>query len=107
MEFLPEKQRDARNIARYYAGQLAIRAFADEVRRHDPSRPISSGCAGPRASQFHQATTPPCQGTPWAADSFEQTATAASWTAPGPRGPPFDPLLRQGFCGLRCGQGAP
>jgi len=84
MEFLPEKQRDARNIARYYVGRLAIRAFAEEVRRHDPSRPISSGCSSPRPSQFHLATTAPGQGSPWAADSFEQTATAASWTAPAP-----------------------
>jgi hypothetical protein len=84
MEFLPEKQRDARNIARYYVGRLAIRAFADEVRRHDPSRPISSGCSSPRPSQFHLATTAPGQGSPWAADSFAQTATAASWTAPAP-----------------------
>lgn len=83
MDFLPEGRKDARNIARFYVGRLAIRSFGLTVRELDPVRPISSGCSRPRPSQFHQSTQPP-NGDVWGKDNPEENTLAAAWSAPDP-----------------------
>jgi len=83
MEFLPEGRKDARNVARFYVGRVAIRSFGQTVRSLDAVRPISSGCSRPRPSQFHQSTQPP-GGDVWGKDSPEQNTIAAGWSAPDP-----------------------
>ena len=81
---LPEGRKDNRNIVRSYTGILAERAFAEEVRKYDATRPISSGSSEPRGSQFRIAAVPLKQGEKWGFDTPEQTLEALRWTVPGP-----------------------
>lgn len=46
--------RSERDDLTHDALAVAVRAFAHEVRRHDPRRPISSGHSAPRPSAWHQ-----------------------------------------------------
>lgn len=59
--------------------QTALRTFATEVRRHDPSRLIISGNATPRESAWHQARE-----KSWTKDSPEQFAEALLAENPAP-----------------------
>ena len=81
---LPDGRKDNRNIVRSYTGMLAERAFAQEVRKWDPVRPISPGTSEPRSSQFHIAAIPLKPGEKWGSDTPEQTLEAVRWTAPAP-----------------------
>lgn len=81
---LPDNRKDNRNIVRSYMGTLAERTFAREVRSLDPTRPISSGAAEPRSSQFHISAIPLKPGATWGDDTPEQSFEAISWTAPAP-----------------------
>jgi hypothetical protein len=83
MEFMRGNRKDARNIARFYVGRVAIQTFGQTVRELDAARPISSGCSAPRASQFHQSTQPP-NGDVWGKDSPDEGVIAAGWSAPDP-----------------------
>ena len=85
MEFLPEGRRDDRNVARSSVGRASIAAFGEAVRLLDPLRPISSGCSQPRGCQFSLNSAMDGTGVnPWTADTPEQHAMAAGWTAPDP-----------------------
>jgi hypothetical protein len=81
---LPEGRKDNRNIVRSITGILAERAFAEEVRKYDSARPISSGTSEPRQGQFRISTVPLKAGEPWGTDTPEQTLEAVRWTVPGP-----------------------
>jgi hypothetical protein len=81
---LPDGRKDNRNIVRSYIGILAERAFAEEVRKYDPVRPISSGASEPRPSQFRIAAVPLKSNEKWGQDTPEQTLEAVRWTAPDP-----------------------
>jgi len=81
---LPEGRKDNRNIVRSYVGIVAERAFAEEVRKYDPVRPISSGTSEPRASQFRISTVPMKPGEKWGEDTPEQTLETVRWTVPAP-----------------------
>ncbi len=57
----------------------AFRAFAEEVRRHDPTRAIFTGNAFPRVSAWHQATE-----RSWKRDTAEQFAEVLGADNPDP-----------------------
>ncbi len=84
MEFLPEGQKDARNIARSPTGILSLRSFGRALRADGARQPITSGASIPRGSQYHQATEDAVTGKPWTNDTPEQQYQAAAWTAPDP-----------------------
>ncbi len=68
--------------------RTALRAFAEEVRRHDPTRMIVSGNAFPRVSAWHQAH----EGS-WKRDTPEQFAEALAADNPSP----IDTLSVRGY----------
>lgn len=84
MQFLPEGQKDARNIARSPVGILSIRSFARAIRANGARQPVTSGSSIPRKSQYHLASEDPVTGKPWTVDTPEQQYAAATWTAPDP-----------------------
>ena len=84
MNMLKEGHKDTRNLVRSYMGKLAERTFAREVRSVDRQRPISSGAAEGRPSQYHLATTPSRADGKWDFDTPEQAYQATAWTAPAP-----------------------
>lgn len=59
--------------------RTALRAFAEEVRRHDPYRIIVSGHAFPRVSAWHQI-----EEKSWRRDTFEQFSQVLSADNPSP-----------------------
>ncbi|HEY3839707.1 MAG TPA: hypothetical protein VGL72_24215 [Bryobacteraceae bacterium] len=79
-----DRNKDTRNLVRSSMGRLAERTFAREVRSVDRQRPISSGAAEVRPSQYHLATTPRKTGDKWAEDTPEEATKATAWTAPAP-----------------------
>ena len=59
--------RDENDVMRFEDMDVALKAFADEVRKHDPHRMLSTGHAIPRPSAYHQRTE-----LSWTRDSREQ-----------------------------------
>lgn len=71
--------KDRRNLMTKDIAAAAFVAFAEEVRKYDPERFLTSGNSVLRASQYNQTTA----GT-WTADTPEQAEEALSWFNPDP-----------------------
>jgi len=84
LDFLKGKNRDRRNVVHFYTTELLARDFGRLLRGLDPTRPISSGNAGPRPSQYRMATMFSEESDVWLPDTYEQNLQAARWTAPDP-----------------------
>ncbi len=72
-------EKDERNLMTYEVAGAAFTAFAQEVRRHDPYRFITTGNSMPRESAWHNATE-----RSWTADSREQAEEVFRWMNPAP-----------------------
>lgn len=87
MEFLGVKipelkvdiSKDGRNLVTYKVAGAAFKAFAEEVRRYDPHRFITTGNSEPRSCSWHNATD-----KSWAADDRDQAAAVFQWLNPAP-----------------------
>ncbi|PIZ33495.1 MAG: hypothetical protein COY42_29915 [Armatimonadetes bacterium CG_4_10_14_0_8_um_filter_66_14] len=89
MEFLGKKiparkvdlAKDARNLMTHQIAESAFVAFAEEVRKHDPFRFVTTGNSTPRWCSFHIANKlQPL----WGEDNREQSLEAFKWYAPDP-----------------------
>ncbi|MDH7568711.1 MAG: cellulase family glycosylhydrolase [Armatimonadota bacterium] len=73
--------RHERNLMTYEVANAAFRAFAEEVRRYDRYRFVTTGNSAPRPSSWHN-----WREKSWATDTREQMAEVYRWLNP----PPID-----------------
>lgn len=84
---LDPSRRGGRREDAYTSDEMAafVRRFAQEVRFHDPVRPISSGYADPRPAAWHLRARPEwVNGGDWREDSFQELQAYFQLTHPDP-----------------------
>jgi len=87
MEFLGQNiphlkvnlEKNDRNLMTYKIASIVWKAFADEVRKYDTYRFITTGNSSPRESAWHNATE-----KSWTHDNKEQTFEVFQWINPLP-----------------------
>jgi len=89
MEFIGKKnprrgfhlEPDERDLLTWQIGEIAYRTFAEEVRKHDPYRFVTTGSTSPRGAAYHFVHYPE---DPWGLDSREEAFEMFVHTYPDP-----------------------
>ena len=72
-------EKHERNLLTYEAADVAFRGFAEEVRKRDETRFITTGNSEPRPYAYHNRTE-----KSWDADSLEEAREVYTWMNPEP-----------------------